>query len=319
MRPTQFRESWEYTVEKVAVNAVMAGARPEYFPVILALAASGVSGARQHHQLGGGDGRGQRPDPPRDRHELRASARWVRTTTPTRPSAAPTACCRRTCRAARSPGVTYMGSQGNNYAYNNLTFAENEERSPWEPFHVQHGFKADRQHGQRLRRLPPHRVHARPAREALARARPQHAARHGPARAAAVWCSIRSPRGSSSIAAASTPRTKLIDWIYENACMPAGEYWDYQLIQNYVYPRATFGEEPYAIDARRPPRRADPHVPAATRSTWWSSAARPTATGASSAPATARRSRSTTGGSARFVVRVAAGPPGRNTVALRDS
>jgi hypothetical protein len=44
MRPTHFREYWEYTVEKVAVNAVMAGARPEYFPVILAIAASGVSG-----------------------------------------------------------------------------------------------------------------------------------------------------------------------------------------------------------------------------------------------------------------------------------
>src|ERR1700716_127456 len=44
MRPTQFREYWEYTVEKVAVNAVMAGAGPEYFPVILAIAASGVSG-----------------------------------------------------------------------------------------------------------------------------------------------------------------------------------------------------------------------------------------------------------------------------------
>ena len=28
--------------------------------------------------------------------------------------------------------------------------------------------------------------------------------------------------------------------------MPAGEYWDYQLIQNYIYPRATFGEEPWA-------------------------------------------------------------------------
>src|SRR6266705_1419507 len=44
MRPTQFREAWEYMVEKVAANAVMAGARPEYFPVILAIAASGVSG-----------------------------------------------------------------------------------------------------------------------------------------------------------------------------------------------------------------------------------------------------------------------------------
>ena len=43
LRPTNFREFWEFTVEKVAVNAVMAGASPEYFPVILALAASGIT------------------------------------------------------------------------------------------------------------------------------------------------------------------------------------------------------------------------------------------------------------------------------------
>jgi hypothetical protein len=40
MRVTGEREAWEYTVETVAVNAVMAGARPEMFPAILALAAS---------------------------------------------------------------------------------------------------------------------------------------------------------------------------------------------------------------------------------------------------------------------------------------
>ena len=43
MRPTSTREAWEYTVEKVAVNAVMVGANPEYFPVILALAATQTS------------------------------------------------------------------------------------------------------------------------------------------------------------------------------------------------------------------------------------------------------------------------------------
>src|SRR5262249_43688560 len=43
MRPTAYREFWELTVEKVAVNAVMAGAKPEYLPVILAHAASGVT------------------------------------------------------------------------------------------------------------------------------------------------------------------------------------------------------------------------------------------------------------------------------------
>jgi hypothetical protein len=40
------------------------------------------------------------------------------------------------------PGDSYMGSQGNGYAYGSVTFAENEERSPWAPFHTQHGFSA---------------------------------------------------------------------------------------------------------------------------------------------------------------------------------
>ena len=65
MRPTHFREYWAYDVEKVAVNAVMAGARPEYFPAILAMAAIRRQRPRQHHQLGGRDVRRQRPDPPR--------------------------------------------------------------------------------------------------------------------------------------------------------------------------------------------------------------------------------------------------------------
>ena len=34
-------EYWSYTVKQVAVNAVMAGADPKYFPVILAIAAAG--------------------------------------------------------------------------------------------------------------------------------------------------------------------------------------------------------------------------------------------------------------------------------------
>ena len=69
MRRPNSASTGSITVEKVAVNAVMAGARPEYFPVILALAATRRQRARQHHQLDGRDGGGQRPDPPRDRHE----------------------------------------------------------------------------------------------------------------------------------------------------------------------------------------------------------------------------------------------------------
>src|SRR5690242_13148472 len=41
LAPTLFREAWQFDVEKVAVNAVMAGCKPEYLPVVLALAATG--------------------------------------------------------------------------------------------------------------------------------------------------------------------------------------------------------------------------------------------------------------------------------------
>lgn len=40
------------------------------------------------------------------------------------------------------PGDTYMGTLGNPYNYS-LCFAENEEESPWDPLHVQHGFDAE--------------------------------------------------------------------------------------------------------------------------------------------------------------------------------
>ena len=40
-------------------------------------------------------------------------------------------------------GETFMGSTGSPMNYNNMCFAENEERSVWEPYHVRKGFKKD--------------------------------------------------------------------------------------------------------------------------------------------------------------------------------
>jgi hypothetical protein len=43
-----------------------------------------------------------------------------------------------------------------------------------------------------------------------------------------------------------TDKAQLIAWLHQTATMPAARYWDLQLVQNYVYPRATFGEQPFA-------------------------------------------------------------------------
>ena len=265
MRPTHFREYWEYTVEKVAVNAVMAGARPEYFPVILAIAATGVSARGSTTSSAAGMAVVNGPI----RDEIRMNS-GIGAMAPVNHANATIGraygLLSQNLQGGSVPGLTYMGSQGNSYAYNSVTFAENEERSPWEPFHVQHGFARPdsavsvfsgcrstaftlglrerywKEHVRNmLRGLDPHTPPVLLLDPITAR---QFIDRGG-----------------------FTKKDTLIDWIYDAARMPAGEYWDYQLIQNYIYPRATFGEEPWASKLRAAPdemipmfRREDIHV-----------------------------------------------------------
>src|SRR5713226_4135983 len=251
MRPTHFREAWEYTVEKVAVNAVMAGAVPAYFPVILALAATGVSARGSsssslatmavvngpvRHEIGMNVGTGAL-GPHNHANATIGRAYGLLS---------------QNLQGGSVPGITYMGSMGNNYAYNSVTFGENEERSPWEPFHVQHGLapgdsavsvftgcrstafslglreKYWREHVRNLLRgLDPHTPPTLLLDPITAR---QFVDRGG-----------------------FLKKDALIHWLYDNARMPAGEYWDYQLVQNYLYPRATFGEEPWASKLKAAP------------------------------------------------------------------
>lgn len=69
LRPAAFREFWQVTVEKVAVNAVMAGAKPEYLPVILGLVASGITARSSSTTSFSTMSVIKRADPGRDRHE----------------------------------------------------------------------------------------------------------------------------------------------------------------------------------------------------------------------------------------------------------
>ncbi|HLZ26691.1 MAG TPA: UGSC family (seleno)protein [Chloroflexota bacterium] len=250
MRPTQFREYWEYTVEKVAVNAVMAGASPEYFPVILAIAASGVSGRASttssaaamvvvngpiRNEIGMNSGTGAL-GPYNHANATIGRAYGLLS---------------QNLQGGSEPGLTYLGSQGNNYAYTCVTYAENEERSPWEPLHVQHGFQpADSTVSvfggcrHTAFTLGLREAHWQDHVRSMLRGMDPHE----------QPCLVLDPitarlfidRGGFDT------KDKLIDWIYNNACMPAGEYWDYQLIQNYIYPRATYGEEPYASKLKVP-------------------------------------------------------------------
>jgi hypothetical protein len=265
MRSTHFREYWEYTVEKVAVNAVMSGARPAYFPVILAIAATGVTARSSSSSAMASMAVVNGPV----RNEIGMNA-GIGALGPYNHANATIGraygLLSQNGQGGSVPGLSYMGNQGNSYAYNSVTFAENEERSPWAPFHVDHGLttadsavsvfsgvrstaftlgvreKHWKEHvGHMLRGMDP----------------------HGPPTLLLDPIAARQfiDRGGF------TKKDALIDWLYDAARMRASEYWDYQLIQNYIYPRATFGEEPWAGKLKAAPdemipmfRREDIHV-----------------------------------------------------------
>ena len=207
MRSTHFRESWEYTVEKVAVNAVMAGARPEYFPVILALAADRRDRAEQQLERDGSDGSGQRPDPRRDRDE-----RGHRRDGPLQPRQ-----CHHRPRlrpaVAESPGRLGAGHELHGQPGQQLRLQQRDLRrergaEPVGAFPRPARLRAGRERGQRLLGLRSTAFTLGRARAALARARRQHAPRHGPAVCRPRCCSTRSRRGNSSTAAGSRRRTR---------------------------------------------------------------------------------------------------------------
>src|SRR5213594_3830666 len=265
MRSTHFREYWEYTVEKVAVNAVMAGARPEYFPVILALAATGASARGSTTSSMAAMAVVNGPI----RHEIQMNSGTGAMAPYNHANATigrAYGLLSQNLQGGSVPWLTYMGSQGNNYAYNSVTFAENEERSPWEAFHVQQGFKPTdstvsvftgcRSTAFTLGLREKHwREHLRN----MLRGMDPHI----------PPTLLLDPITARQFIDRGGFRTKatLIDWLYDNARMPATEYWDYQLVQNYLYPRATFGEEPWASKLKAAPdelirmfRREDIHV-----------------------------------------------------------
>jgi hypothetical protein len=251
MRSNQFRQYWEFTVEKVAVNAVMAGARPAYFPVILALAASQVTARSSTSSSASAMVVVNGPV----RHEIGMNA-GVGAMGPYNHANATIGraygLLSQNAQGGSVPGETYMGSLGNGYTYNNLTFAENEERNPWEPLHVSHGFKPEESTvsifwGNRSTtfNLGLREAHWR-----------QHVADMLKGTdALTAPCLLLDPITARQFIdrGGFDTKEKLIDWLHETAKMPAGEYWDLQLIQNYIYPRATFGEEPYASKLKAAP------------------------------------------------------------------
>ena len=262
MRPTETQEDWSYTVEQVAVNAVMAGARPEYFPVILALASSQITALHSstssfaamvvvngpiRGELGMNSGLGAL-GPFNHANATIGRAYGLLS---------------RNLGGGAVPGTTYLGSQGNPLNYANTCFAENEERSPWEPFHVQKGFKP----GDSVVSIFRGRTfsHLLEVREKTWKEQFLNLVAGFTPTPRTNLTLLVEPIAARTLAQREgfTSKQKLAQWFHEHSRIPAGVYWDYQLVINYIEPQARKGVEPFASYLDTPkggtiPRFAEP-------------------------------------------------------------
>jgi hypothetical protein len=241
LRPTVYRELWEFTVEKVAVNAIMAGAKPEYFPVILAMAASGMSGRSSsttsqatvaivngpiRDELGMNYGVGAM-GPYNHANATIGRAYGLLS---------------QNLQGGSVPHETYMGSQGNFLSYNAL-IVENEAASPWQPFHVQHGRKPE-QSTVSLLLGGWYTIFGGGPRETWREKFTRSLQACDPYTGPIIALDPLVARGFVDLG--FDTKEKLIDWCVEHARLPAREYWDNQWIQTLAHPRAVAGIEPYA-------------------------------------------------------------------------
>lgn len=239
------------TVEKVAVSAVMAGARPEYFPVILATATMAPFGnsttsmanmiivngpVRKEIGMNSGiDAMGP---------YNRANATIGRTFTLLSKSA-----------GNLHAGITTFGSLGSNLQYNNCCFAENEEELPegWEPLSVQFGYRRS----DSVVTVATGWTYHSCVGELVTTYPPQLLIRD--------YMKALSGMGSSALLCADPlvadilrsqgfgSKEALAQWLSKNVNIPAGQYWGNGIITTGYAGLAAQGIEPYASWYRLPP------------------------------------------------------------------
>jgi hypothetical protein len=251
------------TVEKVAVSAVMAGARPEYLPVILATATMAPFGNSTtsmanmiivngpvRQEIGMNSGTGAMGP------HNHANATIGRTFTLLSKSA-----------GNLHAGVTTFGSLGSNLQYNNCCFAENEEALPagWEPLSVQAGYRRSDSVatvatgwtyiscvGELVTTYPPQMLISDYMKSLSGMG------------SAALLCAdplvagLLHDQGFSS-------KEMLARWLADNVRIPARQYWGNGIITTAYHNLAQQGLEPYAAWQKLPPDSllAPFHSPAA--------------------------------------------------------
>lgn len=238
------REMIRYTVEHFAVIAVMAGARPEYFPVILAIGATRQSSLMPsttpfeamllvngpiRREIGLNCGIGA--------YSAVSMANSVLGRAWTLMSIV---------HGFAKPRETLWSSQGNNHTYNNMCAGENEEASVWEPFHVTKGFRAEESVVSIFRGWSFLNSTGAASKRSVGEELNIQLAVMPPINSAATI--IMDPLVARNLKENEGYATKqgFARWMSENIKMPNGQFWKTDYVDMLVASEAYKGVEPYA-------------------------------------------------------------------------
>lgn len=247
----------KYTVSNIAVIAVMAGARPEHFPVILAIAATQqaaffpsttpfalmllVNGPIRN-EIGMNSGVGAFS--PINLANAVIGRAWTLMSA---------------CWGYNKPLQTLWSSQGNNLIFNSMCVAENEEKSVFTPFHVQKGFKAEESvvsvfRGWNLLNS----LHAASKRSVGEEINIQLSVIPSLYSNATI---IMDPLVARNLKENEGFEKKedYSRWLSGNVKIPAGRFWGTDYIDMFITPMANEGKEPFASWKKAPDDELIPH------------------------------------------------------------
>ncbi|HEV3330175.1 MAG TPA: hypothetical protein VG096_04285 [Bryobacteraceae bacterium] len=261
MRVTGEREAWRYTVETVAINAVMAGAKPEMFPAILALAASRTNAHSSsttsmaamavfngavvkeldlnsstgalglYNNAGALIGRG-----------------W--------------SLLSMNATGGSVPGHTYEGVQGNPMSDVPAVFAENIAGLPpgWKPLHVQKGFQPDQSVVSTFDGCQSQNTMMVLQDEDWDYALKRFIGGVGSPQRGGKLLLIDPSVTPPLLRFGFDTKEKLIKWVKENVTIPKYHYWLDQEVINYKLGPARAGREPYATWLKLPEDAPIPYL-----------------------------------------------------------
>lgn len=261
MRVTSEREAWSYTVETVAINAVMAGAKPEYFPAILALA--GTQTSSRTSSTSSMAGMAVFNGPIVEELDLNSGTGALSLFNNAGALIGRSwGLLSGNVTGGAVPGRTYLGVQGNPMSNVPPVFAENVAGLPdgWKPIHVQKGFAASDSvvstfvgcQSQNTMMI----LHDDNWQWVLQRV----IGGLGPPNRSGKMLLLDPATTGPLVRFGFDSKEKLSAWIKANVTIPKKHYWLDQEVINYKLGPARAGQEPYATWLKLPDDAEIPYL-----------------------------------------------------------